>query len=132
MNALPISTLYASLLGLLFLALSVHVVRGRGAFRVNLGDGGHAVLNRRIRAHANFVEYVPILLILLGLLEASGLPAWSLHAFGATLLVSRLLHGIALGWTERWIPGRFYGTLLSFILLLTMALAGLYTALAGS
>lgn len=132
MSALPITTGYAALLALLLLVLSMRVVDGRRRFGVNLGDGDNAAMTRRIRAHANFVEYVPLLLILLALLEAAQLPAWLLHAFGTTLLGSRLLHGYALAFTEHWMPGRFIGTLLSFILLAVMALCGLYTALIGT
>lgn len=132
MSALPITMGYAALLALLLLALSMRVVDGRRRFGVNLGDGDNAAMTRRIRAHANFVEYVPLLLILLALLEIAALPAWLLHGFGATLLVSRLLHGYALAFTEQWMPGRFVGTLLSFILLAVMAFTALYAALIGT
>lgn len=132
MTALPITAGYAALLALLLLVLSMRVVDGRRRFGVNLGDGDNAAMTRRIRAHANFVEYVPLLLILLAVLEAAQLPAWLLHAFGATLLVSRLLHGYALAFTEHWMPGRFVGTLLSFILLAVMALTALYASLIGA
>ena len=132
MSALPITMGYAALLALLLLALSMRVVDGRRRFGVNLGDGDNAAMTRRIRAHANFVEYVPLLLTLLALLEAAALPAWLLHGFGATLLVSRLMHGYALAFTEHWMPGRFVGTLLSFILLAVMAFTALYTSLIGA
>lgn len=132
MSALPVTTVYASLLALVFLVLSVRVVDGRRRFGVNLGDGDNPAMQRRIRAHANFGEYVPLLLILLAVLEAAQLPAWLLHGFGATLLLARLLHGYALAFTEHWAPGRFLGTLLSFLLLAAMALAGLYAALIGT
>lgn len=132
MSALPITMGYAALLALLLLVLSMRVVDGRRRFGVNLGDGDNAAMTRRIRAHANFVEYVPLLLILLALLEAAALPNWLLHGFGATLLAARLLYGFALAFTEHWTPGRFVGTLLSFILLALMALSGLYAALIGA
>lgn len=132
MSALPITMGYAALLALLLLVLSMRVVDGRRRFGVNLGDGDNPAMQRRIRAHANFVEYVPLLLILLALLEAAALPSWLLHSFGATLLVARLLHGYALAFSEHWMAGRFVGTLLSFILLAVMALSGLCAALIGT
>lgn len=89
MSALPITTGYAALLALLLLALSMRVVDGRRRFGVNLGDGGNAAMQRRIRAHANFIEYVPLLLILLALLEAAALPCSSRACCTATRWPSR-------------------------------------------
>lgn len=120
---MSITLLYGGLLALVFLALSARVVQGRGKGGVSLGDGGQPDLLRRIRGHANFAEYVPLQLLLLGLLELSGaLPTWSLHLLGAALLLSRLLHGYAMSFTEKWLFGRFYGTLIAFILLLVLGL----------
>jgi uncharacterized membrane protein YecN with MAPEG domain len=113
---MTITSIYAGLLAIWFVLLSYRVVQQRG-HGVSLGDGGDQVLLRRIRAHGNFAEYVPIILILLGALEFGGAKPWLLHVLGATLVVARLLHGIALSFTESWKFGRFYGTLLTFILL---------------
>lgn len=113
---MTITSIYAGLLAIWFVLLSYRVVQQRG-HGVSLGDGGDQVLLRRIRAHGNFAEYVPIILILLGALEFGGAKPWLLHVLGATLLVARLLHGVALSFTESWKFGRFYGTLLTFILL---------------
>lgn len=118
---MTITPLYAGLLAILFLALSIRVIQKRT--NVSLGDGGDPELLRRIRGHANFAEYVPLMLLMMALLEYGGaLPAWLLHALGITLVVARVLHGIALSFTAKWKFGRFYGTLLSFIVLLVLAL----------
>lgn len=113
---MTITPIYAGLLAIWFLALSWRVVQKRGK-GINLGDGGDADMLRRIRGHGNFAEYVPLILLMMVMLELGGQKAWVLHALGATLLVARLLHGIALSYTEKWFIGRFYGTLLTFILL---------------
>src|SRR5689334_18600780 len=105
MTVMPI---YAGLLALLYLVLSYRVVQMRGKGMPSLGDGGLEPLQRRIRGHANFGEYVPLLLLMLGALELGHLPAAWLHALGATLLVARLLHGAALSFTARWTFGRFW------------------------
>lgn len=124
-----ITSLYAGLLGLWFLVLSARVVRRR-INGISLGDGGDKSLFRAIRGHGNFSEYVPLLLVMLGLLEhGGGLPGWLLHLLGATLLVSRLLHGYALSFTAEFRFGRFYGALLTFILLLLMPLLCLWQGL---
>ncbi len=114
---MQITMFYAGLLALWFLVLSVRVIRMRGTAKVNLGDGGNEAMLRQIRGHANFAEYVPLVLVLLGALEATGMQAWVIHALGATLLVARLLHGIAFSFTEKWFLGRFLGTLVTFIVL---------------
>jgi uncharacterized protein len=112
-----VTSLYAGLLGLWYVVLSYRVIQRRGAAKVNLGDGGDELMLRRIRGHANFGEYVPIILILIGLLEYSKISAYVLHALGATLLLARVLHGISLSFTKHWLPGRFIGTLLTLIVL---------------
>lgn len=113
---MTITPIYAGLLAILFVVLSYRVVQQRG-HGVSLGDGGDQALLRRIRGHGNFSEYVPLILLMIGMLELGGAKAWLLHLLGATLLLARLLHGYALSFTESWKFGRFYGTLLTFILL---------------
>lgn len=111
-----ITPLYAGLLAILFVALSYRVVQRRG-HGVSLGDGGDQALLRRIRGHGNFAEYVPIILLMIAFLELNQLHPLVLHGLGVSLLVARLLHGIALSFTESWTFGRFYGTLITFLLL---------------
>lgn len=111
-----ITPLYAGLLAIVYLALSYRVVQQRG-HGVSLGDGGDQVLLRRIRGHGNFAEYVPIILLMIGLLELGHFPAWVIHALGLTLLVARLLHGYALSFSESFKFGRYWGTALTFGLL---------------
>lgn len=114
---MTITPLYAGILAIWFVILSYRVVQRRDIDSVNLGDGGKPLMLRRIRAHGNFAEYVPIILIMLGLLELSGARPWLLHALGMALLASRLLHGYALSFTENWKFGRYWGTVLVFLLL---------------
>ena len=85
-----VTPIYAGILALLFFVLSYRVIllRGHGA---SLGDGGNPVLLRRIRAHGNFSEYVPFILLMIGMLELSHFSIYVLHALGVTLVVARLL-----------------------------------------
>lgn len=89
--SLPVTALYAGLLAILFVGLSLRVIGGRHRAGLSLGEGDRALL-RRIRAHANFAEYVPLALILLGLAEGLGTPRWILHGLGLGLLAGRLAH----------------------------------------
>jgi uncharacterized protein len=89
---MPITALYASLLVPLFILLSVRVIRWRREAKVAVGDGGDAVLLRRMRVHANFAEYVPLTLLMLALAESLQAPALLLHLCGASLVAGRLSH----------------------------------------
>ena len=113
-----VTSIYAGLLALFYLVLSYRVVVMRGPGGPSLGDGGNPILQRRIRAHGNFSEYVPFILLLIGILELGHFPATFLHVLGIALLVARVLHGYALSFTESFTFGRFWGTALTFLLVL--------------
>ena len=125
-----ITPLYAGLVAILFFVLSVRVVQGRGG-GISLGDGGDARLQRRIRAHGNFAEYVPLILLMMAMLELSRWSLYLLHALGITLVVARLLHGYALSFTERFKFGRFWGTALTFLLLVLCGVLCVYQGIQG-
>jgi len=91
--AFPVLTsAYAGAFGVIFFALSMWVVLGRLKFRVTHGDGGKPSMNRRIRAHGNFAEYVPFILFLVALLEAGGSEPTTIHALLLPLVVVRVAH----------------------------------------
>lgn len=123
---MPITTLYAGALALVLMMLSIRVIQARGQTKVFMGDGGNELMVRRMRGQANFVEYVPMIVILLGLLEFRGAPAWELHALGATLLFARLLHGYTFAFANNFPPGRFGGAVLTQVVLGWAALAALW------
>ncbi len=114
---MPITMLYAGALALVLLVLSVRVTQARGQEKVYMGDGGNALVLRRMRGQANFVEYVPITLLLIGFLELRGAPAWELHALLGSLLAARLLHGYTFGFATFFMPGRFGGAVLTWAVL---------------
>jgi uncharacterized membrane protein YecN with MAPEG domain len=111
-----VTPLYAGLLGFWFLVLSARVVQRRQD-GITLGDGGDPRMLRLIRGHANFAEYVPLILLLMALLELGHTSTYVLHALGIGLLVARLLHGFALSFTQHFRFGRFYGAALTFLVL---------------
>lgn len=114
-----VTPLYAGLLALWFLVLSIWVIKGRGgADGPSLGDGGDMAMARRIRGHANFAEYVPLILVLMGFAELGNGPMWFLHLSGLCLLLGRLLHGYALSFSQNFPPGRVLGMVLTFTALL--------------
>lgn len=95
-HALTVVPLYAAVLGVLFFVLSVRVIAFRRRHRVAFGSGSNPDLERRIRVHANFVEYVPLALLLLAMAELRGAPTLWLHVGCATLLAGRIAHAVGL------------------------------------
>lgn len=91
-----ITGLYASILSLLFIGLSLNVIRWRRHLKVLLGDGGEATLKQAIAAQANASQYIPIGLLLLLLAELNVARAWLLHLAGVLFVSGRCLHGYAL------------------------------------
>ena len=126
-----ITLLFASLHALMLLVLAARVALYRHAQKVGMGDGGDKYLARRIRVHANFVEYVPMGLVLMGLLELSGVAAVVLWICGAAMLLARVLHAIGLTRKSGVSFGRRWGTLLTWLTLAAMAVLGLWRSFAA-
>jgi uncharacterized membrane protein YecN with MAPEG domain len=122
----PITALWAGVLGLISLALSIHVVNARRSTDVLFGDGSSTVLQQRIRMHGNFIEYVPIALVLLLVLELNGASALVLNALGASLVVARVLHAIGLSSTTGVSFGRFAGAILTWVVILVASGLAIY------
>ena len=129
--ALSITPVYAALFALFFIALSLRVVVLRRSARVSLGDGGNQELARRARVHGNFIEYVPLTLILMALAELQNQPAWIIHLIGASLAVGRLAHAYGVGRSPQIMKLRVLGMTLTFTALTAGATGNLVAALAG-
>ena len=91
--AFPLVTAtYAAILGLILAALSVWVVATRLQSGVLHGDGRQEAMGRRMRAHANFTEYVPMILILIALLEMMRSNIYLVTTLLVVLVIARLMH----------------------------------------
>ena len=93
---MPISLTIAGAAAILHVWLSLRVSRLRRPLKIGVGDGGNEVLARRMRAHANYAENMPIFLILLGFVElATGGNLW---LWGASILfvVARIAHAFGM------------------------------------
>ena len=111
----PITAIYAAILCLWMIVLQIAVVAARGRTEVLFGDGGRMDLLLPMRRHANFIETVPMALILLALAEAQGLSAGWLHGAGLLLLASRLIHPFGLAEVRRALALRIAGTVGTWI-----------------
>ena len=129
MESLTITPLYAALLGIILLVLSIRVVavvRAKG--NIGYGDGGNPDFTTVVRGQGNFIEYVPLILILIGMAEAGGTSDTWIHAMGAGLVVGRVLHPIGLTNKPGINPFRFVGTNLTWIVLLASSILVLVAA----
>jgi uncharacterized protein len=106
---MPITALYAALLAPLFLLLSARVIRRRRGAKVAVGDGGDAMLLRRMRVHANFAEYVPLALLLMALAESLQTWPWLLHLLGLALLTGRVSHAYGVSQPRETFTFRVFG-----------------------
>jgi uncharacterized membrane protein YecN with MAPEG domain len=125
-----VTPLYAGLLALWFFVLSARVVKGR-LRGISLGDGGDPAMLRAIRGHGNFAEYVPLILLMMAILELSHFSIYAIHLIGLMLLVGRLLHGYALSFTEKFMLGRQWGAILTFLSLAIAAVLCIYQGVVG-
>ena len=122
---LSVTPIYAGLVTLLFLLLSVRVIRLRRSTHVPLGDGGERSLMRSLRAHGNSAEYAPLAIILMALLELQGLSVWSLHVIGILLLSGRSIHALGVSREPENYRLRTLGMALTFAAVITGALTNL-------
>ncbi len=121
-----ITAFYLAVLALLYVALSLQVIRLRRMNRAAFGDSGNVALRSAIRAHAHFAEYVPITTLMIGFLEASGASALRVHVLMGALVVARLLHPLgmyAAPRTFRFHIGRTGGVTITIALLISCALS---------
>ena len=93
---MTITSLYAIVLTMGMLILFVMVSKTRADVQVAVGDGGDMHLLERIRRHGNFMEWVPITLILMALAELQGVSAAWLHAAGVLTVAGRMIHPFGL------------------------------------
>ena len=112
---LPITLVTAGAAAIINLWLALRTGAVRGKAKVSIGDGGNEALIRRMRAHANFVEYAPFIIILIGLIEFTCGTSWWLWGASALFLLARVAHPLGMDGVP---VGRMAGTLITFVLLL--------------
>ncbi len=105
---------YSSILGILYLLLSFKVIKIRRSKQVSLGSGSDEQLKQAIRAHGNFIEYVPFALILLFLSEFNGAPEFIIHFAGLALLLGRIIHALSFNFYPPKGKLRVLGMVLTF------------------
>jgi uncharacterized membrane protein YecN with MAPEG domain len=91
-NAFPIVGVYAALNVLILAWLGLSTGKLRRLYKVSIGDGGVPHLTRVMRGHANAIENMPMMFVMLVIAAAMGTPAGVLHTLGASFTIGRALH----------------------------------------
>lgn len=108
--------------------LTLRIGRIRAGEKIIHGDGGHGLLQRRMRAQANFVENVPLVLILVAAVELTGKGGVWLAIVGAVFMLGRLAHPLGMDSEGPTIP-RTAGALVTMLTQLGLAVIAILIAL---
>lgn len=119
---LPLTTILASTLSLVFVWLSIQVIKRRRQLKVLIGDGGQQELEWAIRAQGNFSEYVPITLILFACAEYNKTDWKVLLIFAGMLICGRLLHAFGFLFARDNLGYRVKGMLLTFWTIISLSI----------
>ena len=111
---LSILPVYAAIFGLMFIYLSICVIKQRRSAKVSIGDGDNPALRKAIAVHNNFSQYVPLALLLIAFVELNHAPATITHGLCACLLVGRVAHAYGLAQPVQIMKLRQIGVLLTF------------------
>ena len=105
--------LYAAIIGLVFVVLSVRTLLLRRRLGIAIGTGEDPELTRAMRVHSNFAEYVPLALILFYFLEVETDADLWIHVLCISLIVGRLLHAYGVSQVEENYRFRVAGMILT-------------------
>lgn len=124
---LPVTLTIAGAAAILNIWLMIRVGQVRTSEKVSVGDGGNDKVLRRMRAHSNFIESAPFILILVGLIEMAGgegtSPTW-LWLVAGLYLLGRVAHGIGMD-DGKFGKGRMIGTIITMLTLLGLGVYAL-------
>jgi len=95
-----IASFYTALSAIILIFLSIKIIQNRRSSKIAIGDESNDFLQRKIRAHGNFIEYTPIFLIMLILVEMAGLNKYFIHFFGIIFIAGRLSHAFGISIAE--------------------------------
>ena len=101
----------------------LNVVRCRLGKQISLGDGNDKDVERAIRIHSNFIEYVPLILILFYFYEIISLSSSLVFFLGTSLLLARALHIVGMLKPRGWFILRQLGAGVTFSVLLVISIA---------
>jgi uncharacterized membrane protein YecN with MAPEG domain len=121
-----VTGLYAGILALIYFGLSVYVISFRFKHKVSIGDGGHDLMQKAIRTHGNFAEFVPFALLLMLIIELNIVNPFAqtpsyLHVLGVLLVLGRLSHVLGMAGQAPIMRARQIGMVCTFAVLVISA-----------
>lgn len=123
-----VTLITAGVCAFIALVLAVRCTQIRRSASIGFGDGGNDMLIARMRAHANFSEYVPLLLILIGVIEFKVGSGPSVAVAGVALILVRIAHAVGMALPVPNAP-RVVGTAGTFTLLIALGVWAIVLAL---
>lgn len=93
---IPITLLYGGLSIALLTFLGVRVTLARGKTKAFSTELPAEALRLPVRIHGNAAEWIPPGILLLLLLELSGLGSTALHVLGGAFLTGRIIHAVGM------------------------------------
>ena len=124
METLPTITLfYTGVLSLMAIVLGLSAGTIRGKAGISIGDGGMPALHAAMRRHGNFIEWVPLVLLLMMVAEGNGAGTLWLHISGVLLLAGRLIQPFGLRADNAAHPLRIVGNSASLLATLNVMAA---------
>lgn len=125
---LPITLTAAGAAALINIWLAIRCGQVRTKEKISVGDGGNEALTRRMRAHSNFVEFTPFVLILIALIEmANGTSTW-LWAVSGLYMIARLAHAFGMDGNDKARGAGILITMLTLVGLAVYAISIPYTS----
>ncbi|MDX1508230.1 MAG: MAPEG family protein [Woeseiaceae bacterium] len=125
---MPITLMYASIFALfgLFLSFRAGSFRGKTGISVLYGEPQNMELAERARVHQNFLEYVPLVVIMMAAIEVNGGSPWFLFVVGDLLILFRIAHAVGLRHDNIAHKGRFIGAFGTMLVSVACAAYGLW------
>lgn len=97
---LQVTSILTGIFCLLMVVLSLQVSLRRREKSVSVGDGGDPTLQRRIRAHGNFIENAPLMVLAVAFLEYNAGARWLVAVIALAFFLSRVVHAIGILYME--------------------------------
>ena len=121
-----LTPLFAAILGLFYIYLSLSVVKVRFGDKISLGTSENRALEKAVRIHGNFAEYVPIVLILMWFVETMTMSRSLVLITGVLLVIGRIMHMIGMKNPRKWLILRQFGTVITLGIIGFLSLYLLY------
>ncbi len=113
--------MFAAFFALLYVALTFNVIRHRFSKKISLGHGDDKATQIAVRSHANFIEYVPMALLLFYFVEVITLSSTLVFYLASALLIARVFHFFGMADARNLLILRQIGTVVTLFVIIIAA-----------